>query len=199
LHLGESAGLVERAARRGAHRRKRERKPCEGMLLHQDGSRAAWLGDQPTLDLIVTMDDATSTIYSALLVEEEGTPSTFAALLEVFGAQGLPASLYTDRGSHYFFTPKAGDAPCSTGRTCWRPTTHRPSYCRSRLEDCRVIRFDARLQGLVDLWTDASACPQTPQAKPNRQKRTFDVLPNPDIFKSYRHIHWWPRMDGEVQ
>jgi transposase len=105
-----TAGLVERAARRGAHRRKRERKPCEGMLLHQDGSRAAWLLGQPELDLIVTMDDATSTIYSALLVEEEGTASTFAALLEVFGAQGLPSSLYTDRGSHYFFTPKAGEA-----------------------------------------------------------------------------------------
>jgi transposase len=105
-----TAGLVERAARRGAHRRKRERKPCEGMMLHQDGSRAAWLAGQPELDLIVTMDDATSTIYSAFLVEEEGTASTFRALLEVFGAKGLPSSLYTDRGSHYFFTPKAGEA-----------------------------------------------------------------------------------------
>ena len=105
-----TAGLVERAARRGAHRRKRERKPCEGMMLHQDGSRAAWLAGQPELDLIVTMDDATSTIYSAFLVEEEGTASTFRALLEVFGGCGLPSSFYTDRGSHYFFTPKAGEA-----------------------------------------------------------------------------------------
>lgn len=54
-----AAGLVERARRRGAHRRKRPRKPCEGMLLHQDGSRFAWLAGQPDLDLIVTMDDAT--------------------------------------------------------------------------------------------------------------------------------------------
>jgi transposase len=104
-----TAGLVERAQRRGAHRRKRERKPCEGMMLHQDGSRAAWLCGQPALDLIVTMDDATSTIYSAFLVEEEGTASTFRALHEVFGARGLPVSLYTDRGSHYFYTPKAGE------------------------------------------------------------------------------------------
>jgi transposase len=104
-----AAGLVDRAARRGAHRRKRERKPCEGMMLHQDGSRAAWLDGQPPLDLIVTMDDATSTIYSAFLVEEEGTVSTLRGLLEVFGARGLPGSLYTDRGSHYFFTPKAGE------------------------------------------------------------------------------------------
>src|SRR5436305_2602417 len=105
-----TAGLVERAARRGAHRRKRERKPCEGMMLHQDGSRAAWLDRQPTLDLIVTMDDATSTVYSAFLVEEEGTASTLRALLEVFTAHGLPSSLYTDRASHYFHTPKAGEA-----------------------------------------------------------------------------------------
>ena len=105
-----AAGLVDRATRRGAHRRKRERKPCEGMMLHQDGSRAAWLDGEPGLDLIVTMDDATSTIYSAFLVEEEGTASTFRALLEVFGAHGLPSSFYTDRGSHYFFTPKAGEA-----------------------------------------------------------------------------------------
>ena len=104
------AGLVERAARRGAHRRKRPRKPCEGMMLHQDGSRFAWLEGLPQLDLIVTMDDATSTIYSAFLLEEEGTGSTFRALLEVFTAQGLPSSLYTDRGAHYFFTPKAGEA-----------------------------------------------------------------------------------------
>jgi transposase len=104
-----AAGLVERAARRGAHRRKRERKPCEGMMLHQDGSRAAWLAGSAPLDLIVTMDDATSTIYSAFLVEEEGTASTFRALLEVFTAQGLPSSLYTDRGSHYFYTDKAGE------------------------------------------------------------------------------------------
>ena len=103
-----AAGLVERAKRRGAHRRKRERKPCEGMMLHQDGSRAAWLVGQPPLDLIVTMDDATSTIYSAFLVEEEGTASTLRALLEVFTAQGLPSSLYTDRGSHYFVTRVAG-------------------------------------------------------------------------------------------
>jgi transposase len=105
-----TAGLVERAARRGAHRRKRPRKPCEGMMLHQDGSQFAWLAGEPQLDLIVTMDDATNAIYSAFLVEEEGTTSTFRALLEVFTAKGLPASLYTDRGSHYFFTPKVGEA-----------------------------------------------------------------------------------------
>jgi transposase len=105
----QAADLVPRLRRRGTHRRKRERKPCEGMMLHQDGSRAVWLAGQPALDLVVTMDDATSTLYSALLVEEEGTASTFRGLLEVFESKGLPLSLYTDRGSHYFVTVKAGE------------------------------------------------------------------------------------------
>jgi transposase len=103
-----SKGLLEKAKRRGAHRRKRARRPLPGMMLHQDGSRHEWLGGQPALDLIVTLDDATSAIYSAILVDEEGTASTFRALGEVFGKHGLPLSLYTDRGSHYFQTPEAG-------------------------------------------------------------------------------------------
>ena len=106
----QAADLVPRVRRRGtAHRRKRERKPCEGMMLHQDGSRAVWLAGQPALDLIVTMDDATSTLYSAVLVAEESTASTFRGLLEVFESKGLPLSFYTDRGSHYFVTVKAGE------------------------------------------------------------------------------------------
>ncbi len=106
----QAAGLVARSARRGPHRRKRPRKPCTGMMLHQDASRFGWLEGAPELDLVVTMDDATGEIYSAFLVEEEGTVSTMQALLEVFAAKGLPSSLYTDRGSHYFLTPEAGEA-----------------------------------------------------------------------------------------
>jgi len=106
----QAAGLLQRAPRRGAHRRKRERKPCAGMMLHQDGSRHVWLDGQGEMDLIVTMDDATSWIYSAFLVEEESTDSTFRACLETFSENGLPCALYTDRGSHYFVTPEA-DGP----------------------------------------------------------------------------------------
>jgi transposase len=107
LHL-QWKGLVAKAPRKGAHRRRRERRPVPGMMLHQDGSRHAWLQGEPPLDLIVTLDDATGAIYSAFLVEEEGTASTFRALKEVFGAHGLPMSLYTDRGAHYFYSPEAG-------------------------------------------------------------------------------------------
>lgn len=105
----QSRNLLAKAPRRGAHRRKRPRRPLPGMMLHQDASRHVWLLQAPPLDLVVTMDDATSAIYSALLVEEEGTASTFRALLEVFGGHGLPLSLYTDRGSHYFRTATAGE------------------------------------------------------------------------------------------
>ena len=107
LHL-QWAGLAAKAPRKGAHRRKRERRPLPGMMLHQDGSRHGWLEGEPALDLIVTMDDATGAIYSAFLIGEEGTASTFRALKEVFGEHGLPMSIYTDRGAHYFHTPKAG-------------------------------------------------------------------------------------------
>jgi hypothetical protein len=83
------------------------------------------------MDLIVTMDDATNTIYSAFLTPEEGTASTFQALLEVFGRHGLPLSLYTDRGSHYFYTPEAGGASTIPSflscdfNAVWRPPSDR--------------------------------------------------------------------------
>jgi transposase len=119
--LLQRRGHLELARRRGAHRRRRPRRPMVGMMLHQDASRHEWVAGAAACDLVVTLDDATSAIYSALLVTEEGTASTFAGLLEVFTAQGLPCSLYTDRGSHYFTTLKAGGkvhrgAPTQVGR-----------------------------------------------------------------------------------
>lgn len=117
----QDAGLARRAPRRSAHRKKRPRRPLPGMLLFQDGSRHEWLAGQPPLDLIVTMDDANNEVYSAFLVAEEGTVSSFLGLAEVIGRHGLFCSLYTDRGSHYFFTPKAGgkvakEQPTQVGR-----------------------------------------------------------------------------------
>ena len=104
------AGLVVPAPRRSAHRKKRPRRPMIGMLLHQDGSRHLWLpGLERMLDLIVTLDDADSRIYSAFLVEEENTASSFRGLSAVIAKHGLFCQLYTDRGGHYFFTPKGSD------------------------------------------------------------------------------------------
>ena len=105
----QRSGLVRPAARRGAHRRKRPRRPLPGMLLHQDGSPHAWLpGDEQSYDLIATMDDATSELYSLFLVEQEGTASSFRGLAETIEKKGLFCALYSDRGSHYFHTRKAG-------------------------------------------------------------------------------------------
>ncbi len=116
LHL-HRAGLVKPAPRRSAHRKKRPRRPLPGMLLHQDASRHAWLDGAPPLDLVVTLDDATSAIYSAFLVEEEGTASSFRGLAEVVATRGLFCALYTDRGSHYFHTPQAGGTVSRTQPT----------------------------------------------------------------------------------
>jgi transposase len=112
------AGLVKPAPRRSAHRKKRPRRAMIGMMLHQDASRFAWLpGDPLQYDLVVTLDDATSEIYSAFLVEEEGTASSFRGLEETIQRHGLFCELYTDRGSHYFHTPKAGEPVSRSAQT----------------------------------------------------------------------------------
>ena len=108
LHL-HRAGLVMPAKTRSAHRKKRPRRPMVGMLLHQDASTHAWLpGDARKYDLVVTMEDATSGLYSLFLVDQEGTASSLRGVREVVAQHGLFCSLYTDRGSHYFLTPEAG-------------------------------------------------------------------------------------------
>jgi hypothetical protein len=105
----QGAGLVARGRRRRKHRRRRERRPMAGMLLHIDGSKHRWFGDERWYDLIVILDDATSEIYYAQLVEEESTRTVMAGLREVIETQGLFCALYSDRGSHFFVTPKAGE------------------------------------------------------------------------------------------
>ena len=133
----QAQGIVVRAKRRGAHRRKRERRPLPGMMLHQDGSRHAWLaGNQ--CDLIITMDDATSEVYSAFLIDEEGTMSSFMGVQAVIERRGLFSSLYVDRGSHYWLTPKAGASPTSTvgaGLSCARGVVARAQHrsCRGKM------------------------------------------------------------------
>ena len=115
--LLQRRGLLVVAPKRGVHRRRRPRRPLAGMMLHQDASRHEWVAGLAPCNLVVTMDDATSEIYSALLVAEEGTASSFAGLMEVLGGHGLPCSLYTDRGSHCFVTPRAGGPVDRAART----------------------------------------------------------------------------------
>jgi transposase len=152
----QKAGLVAKARRRGAHRKRRPRKPLEGMMLLQDGSTHRWIpAIERDLDLIATQDDAKGALLSLFLVDQEGTMSTFRALGEVIAAKGLPSALYTDRGSHYFFTPKAGgkvakDQPTQVGRALVQlGIRHIPSYTpqgRGRIE-----RLMETLQGRVPM------------------------------------------------
>jgi len=104
----QGAGLVKRGRKRGVHRKRRERRPLPGMLLHIDGSPHRWFQDERWYDLLVILDDATSQIYYAQLVEEESTRTVMAGLREVIEQQGLFCALYSDRGSHFWHTPRAG-------------------------------------------------------------------------------------------
>jgi transposase len=105
----QGAGLVAKRHKRGPHRRRRPRRPMAGMLLHIDGSKHQWFGDDRWYDLIVILDDATNEIYYAQLVEEESTRTVMAGLREVIETQGLFCALYSDRGSHFFVTVKEGE------------------------------------------------------------------------------------------
>jgi transposase len=161
----QGRGLLAKAPRRGAHRRKRPRRPLVGMMLHQDGSRHHWIEGLGPLDLVVTLDDATNELYSAFLVEEEGTISSLVGLSETIAAKGLFCSLYTDRGSHYFHTPQAGgkiakDALTQVGRALRQlGIEHIPAYspeARGRCE--RLFRTlqdrlpkELKLSGIIDI------------------------------------------------
>jgi hypothetical protein len=109
----QAAGLAEKSPARGKYRRRRERRPLRGMMLHLDGSTHQWVADQPMQDLIVMQDDADSALHYAQFVPQEGTLSSLAAVKEVLQQAGRFCELYTDRGSHFCLTPKAGQ-PATT-------------------------------------------------------------------------------------
>jgi transposase len=108
--LLQGAGMVAQGRQRGVHRQQRPRRPLPGMLLHIDGSEHRWFQDERWYDLLVILDDANSEIYYAQLVEEESTVTVLAGLKEVIVGKGLFCALYSDRGSHFWLTPKAGEA-----------------------------------------------------------------------------------------
>jgi transposase len=129
----QGAGLVARGRKRRKHRRRRERRPLPGMLLHIDGSKHQWFGDERWYDLIVILDDATSKIYYAQLVEEESTRTVMAGVREVIEKRGLFCALYSDRGSHFFLTPKAGE----------KVDKHRPTQVGRALKELGVQMIPA--------------------------------------------------------
>lgn len=112
----QSNGLIKKSSKKGRHRKYREPAPIAGLLLHQDASSHQWVDGQKW-DLVVTMDDATNEHYSMFFVLEEGTSSSFIGIKEVIQKRGLFSSLYTDRGSHYWYTPKEGGKVSKTNLT----------------------------------------------------------------------------------
>jgi transposase len=196
-HL-QAADLVKIERRKGGHRKKRERKPCVGMMLHQDGSREVWLAGKPMLDLIVTMDDATSEIYSAFLCEEEGTMSSFRGLLDVMLTHGIPSSFYTDRGSHYFLTPEVGGKvdktrPTQVGRALAKlGVNHIAAYspeARGRSERMfgtlqdRLIK-ELALEGITEIEAANAWIRQVYLARHNKLFMAAPALPDSAFVKA---------------
>lgn len=119
----QKADLVTKASKKGAHRKRRERAPAKGMMLHQDGSTHQWVPGE-MWDLIITFDDADSEHYSMFFVDEEGTQSSFLGVKESIEKQGLFCSFYTDRGTHYWYTPEANGRVDKTQFTQFRRGLH---------------------------------------------------------------------------
>jgi len=120
-HALQGVGLVKRKSKRGVHRKRREHRPLPGMLLHIDGSQHQWFQDERWYDLIVILDDATSEIYYAQLVEQETTATVMVGLHAVIEGKGIFCALYSDRRAHFWRTPKAGgkvdrERPTQVGR-----------------------------------------------------------------------------------
>ena len=119
----QSKGLVPKTAKRGVHRKRRERSPLPGMMVHQDASKHEWVPGKKW-DLIITMDDATNEHYSMFFADEEGTTSSFQGVEDVILKRGLFSSFYSDRGSHYWFTPKEGGKVSKTQLTQFGRALH---------------------------------------------------------------------------
>jgi transposase len=107
----QDAGIVEKEPGRGRYRRRRERRPMVGMLVHLDASTHQWIAGRPAQDLVVALDDADGRILYAGFFAQEGTLSTFQALSSVVRRYGRFCELYTDRGAHFCRTQEAGQAP----------------------------------------------------------------------------------------
>ncbi len=128
----QAAGLVKRKARRGVHRKRRERRPLPGMMLHIDGSDHQWFQDERRHDLIVILDDATSEIYYARS-RRRTTATVMAGLRVVIEQKGCLLAL-SDRGAHFWYTPKSGgkvdyERPTQVGRAMKELGVHMiPSY-----------------------------------------------------------------------
>lgn len=199
----QTAGLAPKAPARGRYRRKRERRPMVGMLIHLDASTHDWLPARPRQDLVVALDDADGRILYAQFVRQEGTASTFAALHHVLTHHGRFAELYTDRGSHFCYTKTAGAAPDLSYDTQVqralkqlgiRLILARSPEARGRSERCfgtiqRRLPQELRVAGITDyaaanLYLTATFVPDFNRRfteRPAQAERAFVRLPGVDL------------------
>ena len=182
----QASGLVAPRAKHGRHHQRRARRPLRGMMLYVDGSTHGWIPARAPaqFDLVAVVDDADTDCYYAQLVEQESTRTVMAALRQTVEERGLFCSLYTDRGSHFFHTPKAGGAVDKSqwteiGRTLAQlGIEHIPSYCpqgRGRME-----RFFGSWQGRLP--QELARAGITTVAEANRYIR--------ETFLPWHRRHW---------
>ena len=167
-NLLQMTGLADRAPARGKHRRRRERRPMVGMMLHMDGSSHAWLGpERERRDLIYVLDDANGEALYGKLVPEEDTRSCLRALQQVVETKGLFSELYVDRGSHFVHTPKAGEEP-EEGRTQFERVLRllkiRPIYAHSPQARGRSERAFGTVQGRLPQELQEAGITDWPEA-----------------------------------
>lgn len=111
--LLDVTGLRSRQPRKRPYRRRRERKPMRGMMLHLDASTHRWFesAEEVNQDLLALLDDATGEIIGARFVPQESTASVIAILREAIERHGTFGALYTDRASHFVHTPNGASEP----------------------------------------------------------------------------------------
>ena len=175
------AGLVQPATKRSAHRKKRPRRPMPGMMLHQDASRYAWLpGDERQHDLVVTMEDATSAIYSAFLVDEEGTASSFRGVGEVVDSTACSAHSILTGAVTTSTRPRAAagvedraDAvrPCADAARD-RATSRRIRRRRAAVRSVRSTRLQDRLPQRTGGWPGSRRSRRPTDGSPRSTSRS---------------------------
>ncbi|MCP4668001.1 MAG: ISNCY family transposase [Deltaproteobacteria bacterium] len=108
--LLQRAGMVRKGKGRGGHRKRRGRRVLFGQMVHLDGSQHEWLSLRPGEKqvLLLVIDDATGRNLGGRLVGGETTRDCMALMREVVESYGIPAQLYTDRGSVFWHTKTAG-------------------------------------------------------------------------------------------
>jgi transposase len=96
--IRREAGILPKRKRRPMrHRKRRERKAQEGLMVLWDGSPHQWFGpDHPPCCLMAAIDDATGAILAARFFLFEGTEGYLWLLRQIVTRYGIPVSIYQD-------------------------------------------------------------------------------------------------------